>query len=750
MKLRWIVVPLVCVGVMASAHVYEVMRGVHFKARGEDVDFGMPPSRFSGKPYEAMSYATAWRPGTDYLTSYDEDWEKEEAHAFRRRANEAAHYRRAREAEVKSDHAKALAIYREMLRRGFGELGFVRSRIELFEGIKSRPVEGLSEYLAATADDAKPPETWPKTNDPVLAPFIAYEEAVATPGDGATRGRKLAAVAERYPKSSRAPAALIMASRALTQGEKSWYDPADLRVAHQAVGRLLAKYPKSRFTWAAHGERGRIAFVQKQYGEAIRHYEHQVRLAKDDDERRNALASIFLSEDAWRRRDRVAVSCLRLMQLGTSGYMVERLNEAIGFFDAKDALLFGRRLRQDPALLDEYLEYRVDFTKPTKELFRFATTPKIRSLSRARLASVALTMRDANRAKGLAQRALDQPDERDAHALATYTLASLDRRADRKSAAREGYASLVRRWPNSYLVGGARENLALLNEQLGDLGAALDQYIELHYKEDFAYMIDARMTSAQLADYIAVRPKHPKRSTLIFTLGMRYLRERKWSQAEGAFDRLTPNQRRNLAKLSGHSREDADLPDPMLTLRALRSLDRNVRNAKGRNAKAAALYAMGDYYYQHGNLLLYSPPAWQGLRSVVISYSWNSGVAQPADDRALHRHHEEHEAIAQALRLFRQVVREYPESPAAPKAAYWGACAAHRLADFANYWRWQNRDAHLVGESVQLMKFAERAKDPALAAKARKYHRVFRDDYTANRMAFAKEKAPGRRYKGGW
>lgn len=119
----------------------------------------------------------------------------------------------------------------------------------------------------------------------------------------------------------------------------------------------------------------------------------------------------------------------------------------------------------------------------------------------------------------------------------------------------------------------------------------------------------------------------------------------------------------------------------------------------------------------------------------------------PADERATARHHDEHEAVSQALRCFRKIVREYPETPHAPMAAYQGASALERLSNFSPFWRWRDRDAHLMGEAVRLMRFAELRGDPGLAKKGRKYHRVFRQEYTADRMAFAKEKASKRRFR---
>jgi tetratricopeptide (TPR) repeat protein len=423
---------------------------------------------------------------------------------------------------------------------------------------------------------------------------------------------------------------------------------------------------------------------------------------------------------------------------------VRRLGDTIRSFGTHDARQFGKRLRQDPPLLTEYLEYRLDFTQPTKELLRFSTTHGIAGLALARLGTAALKLNDAPRASRLARRALAKRDERDSWAMATFVLATLDRRANRLRSAHAHYTQILEKWPRSYLVGAARENLALLEERFGNLPGALDHYTALGYREDVAYMIDARMPSGQLARYIDARPRHPKRSTLIFTLGMRYLREGKWSKAEATFGHLTEGQRRYLTAENDDFYTKDGLQDPTATLKALRGFDRQFRTARTRNGKAAALFAMGDYYYRHRDLVLYSLPAWHSVRAQAFVYSWNRAVALPADDRAVPRHHDEHEAAAHALRVFRRVVQDYPETSIAPRAAYWGACAANRLSNLNEYWRWRNLDGQIMREAVRLMRFADRSNDPAVAKKARKYHRVFWDKYRENRLVFANIKAPDR------
>lgn len=758
MKLRWIAVPFVLAGALASAHLYEAIRGVHFKSASRSVDFGRPPARFANL-MTTQTGSNIWRPGTTYLSAdysnseYEEVlWEEEDRYddaerAEARRAKElVAAYQNGRHAERRDDRAAAVALYRRMLRRGQGDIAFLRGRIDLYSEVGPGPVQGLSSYLAATAWRFDPRAALPSKFAPKLAPFVEYQAASGANLNVAA----LLRVAERYPGSSRAPAALIMAARALTQGKRKNYTVPDLRQADGILRTLLQRYPQSRFTFAARGGLGRIAFLKRDYFGALRHYRRQFGTADGVAQERNALNSVLLCTTALGNKAASAECLIELLPRAKERMdVVELLKTRLSKFEARDARDLGARLKRDPQLLTEYLEFRLDFTKPTPELYGFASTPGISGISLARLANAALLLRDGPRARHLARKALAKPEERDSHAMATFVLASVERRSGSLQAARKRYSGIVRRWPKSYLVGGARENLALLNERFGDLDSALDQYMALKYRDDVAYMSDIRMTPQQLDSYVRSRPRQPHRNELIYTLGMRYLRAEKWANAERTFAMLSPRERRSLTTGKGENDYEGGLQDPLATLRALRGLETKFRSVRSRSAKAAVLYETGDYYYRHRQLLLYSLPAWRGHRSQAIDYSWNSTVALAADDRALDRHHREHEALAHALRRFQRVVREYPETSSAPKAAYWGACAAARLAKFNDYWRWRDRNAAMSGEATRLLRFAERAKDPRLAKRAKKYGKVFRDQYQRDRLASASYKSPRRRF-GSW
>lgn len=711
-----------------------VFRGIHFKNGGEEVDFGVPPPREARSSYLPGFDRPTWRAGTTYLGG-------DESLGFERPKDKglAKNYELEREmdrARQAMDIPRLRMLYRQADRESSTPDGAIRERIDLLTEIGPQRPEGLGAYLAG-----KPMAGQVGS---VLRPYAEYDAIVKgaeqRPQEAA---RKFIALAERYPDSKKAPAALIMAARMLTRDGRPGYPTEDLHLADSALRKLLSRYPDSRFTWHARGGLGRIEFLQKRYDAAIRHYRRQLR----ERETPTALASLEMCEKRRGNRPGRAEVLLRLIRRGdlTAPGRAPFVFEA---FTDRDSREFRRRLLRDPGLADTYIEYRINYTRAGKDLLPWSDVNGLSGRSYAQLAGVALKLRDGSRTRSLAQRALGMRDAEDSHALATFILASLARRAGDLDGARRKYASILRRWPKSYLTGGARENLVLLEERLGNLAEALDHVSVLGMPQDFAYLADVRMTSAQLANYIRTRPQHPRRNDLTYTLGIRYLREANWTGAEGAFAMLSARERRNRASQAVWNSEGEVGQDPAATMKALRTLHRAVDRAGNRQAKAKALYALGGYDYRHRHLLLYCAPVWQGWRSVGFGFSWNDSVARPEDDRALERHHEAHEALAQALRHFRRIVRDYPETPEAPKAAYWGACSAERLADFSPYWRWRERKRGLMGEAVRLMRFAQRAKDPELAAKARKYTLVFRRFYEQEQGAFAEEGKAARRFRG--
>src|SRR5206468_2503097 len=122
----------------------------------------------------------------------------------------------------------------------------------------------------------------------------------------------------------------------------------------------------------------------------------------------------------------------------------------------------------------------------------------------------------------------------------------------RYTAALADFNTLLARFPKSPLQHGAREELALLHEAVGDLGGALEQYFALGYQTDVAFLLDARMTRDEMRRYMRLHRDMPYRlqphwgeetpparsirytrnDVIAYSLGIRCLRDERWDEAE--------------------------------------------------------------------------------------------------------------------------------------------------------------------------------------------------------------------------
>lgn len=273
-------------------------------------------------------------------------------------------------------------------------------------------------------------------------------------------------------------------------------------------------------------------------------------------------------------------------------------------------------------------------------------------------------------------------------------------------------------------------NLALLYERQGRLGEALDIYQAIDFSSDVAYMIDVRMTTTQLRQYVDDHPRAKNQNLLNLSLGFRYLRDHRWNAAKSAFLRVPRSKRISMVNNSSIvDREDSELPlqDPFKTANELRVLSNRAEALKPGLKKSQALMNLAGYYYNHHDYLLYNGALWRGDRQYAIEFSWNPDIASAADDKALDDHHWKHECFAQALIICRRIIHDYPGTSIASRAAYRGAAAADHLSRFSEYWRWKNSRINLVGESIKLMRLAEKSPNSWIAARARKYAGVFVD-----------------------
>lgn len=547
----------------------------------------------------------------------------------------------------------------------------------------------------------------------ILKPYLAFSAAGKNKSfDGSAK--QFEALAAAYGNHPRAEAALIMVPRNLlnvvvVEDHKGVITSGMENRSRNAIAALRSRFPNSRFFDDTYGWLGRIAFLKGRYDSAFVQYLQQFRNAKDDASSTSAIVSL----------DRTS----------------EKMSSA-------QANALNGLLKKNPDLLGAYLEFRMHYTEPSgSDLSRLADLAEssVNSLPRnalsamvlARLAEVRFRQKNYRMALRHSESAIRAGGE--GTDLARYVRASTLMKQGDKVQAIAGYEAILANYPNSKIRAGARENLAIAYESIGDLSRALDQYYALGFDADIAYLVDVRMSPKDLEKYIAERPKSPFHARHKYSLGLRYLRQSKFSEAQKWFDQVPSEAMHKLAGLSdkdSFSNGNLDwLQDPRITARDLAKLQRKVDDAHSENDKAQAMFEMASYYYTKRNLLQYNPAVWQGMRGVMLGMFWNADTALAADKAAMVRHHQEAEDIYKTFTLCKSISKNYPNSPIAPKALYRGACAARRLADFNSWWRSTTELGDMWAECIGMMKtIVEKYPNDPLAKDAAKYGKVFEEE----------------------
>ena len=314
-----------------------------------------------------------------------------------------------------------------------------------------------------------------------------------------------------------------------------------------------------------------------------------------------------------------------------------------------------------------------------------------------------------------ANRALQSGVSGDERAQALWSSGLAEHRLKQFGAAKRTFATLLKEYPKSEMVEGARRILAMISEDEGNINGALEQYIALDYGLDVAYFIDVLMTPEQLAGFIQQHSGSPEANEFTYALGLRYLRANRWDDARATFSRVkavgSPDfnmygSRRcygyitddecSAAKTPEYDSEDNViltyrlLMGDVQTANDLEALEKAVNQATGDEAKAEALYQLASYQYEASSLLFYNPIAWGGNGGRYWSlsqFAGNGGYRAPNESQLLFAYMQEHDTFARALKIYLEVVNKYPQTRAARDALYTAAVCHERLSGYNQYWR---------------------------------------------------------------
>jgi|GEM_PF-3417673 len=728
---RTAILGAIATAAIAGGNVFIVIRGYHFTTRY--CDLGMPPAKYtetlsSGYPDQPND---GWRPGTSY-TVYDETDIKAEAEIDRIALTEWAIT-----SEKKGKWSKAITFWTKYRRLYHLTSGYADERLAVCRmaqhGLPATKAHRLLKGLWPVGKKVSQTSSRPQIR--ALARFDRLLRDTASP-------RKLSEefLSEYHanPNGLFADSCLVMAARLLLCSQSLKPTPDDFRQAESELDTLRKRFPTSHLQPRALGLEARIAFLQGGFFRAVELYRRESAAGVPGNE---VGSSLVECGELMHRKDLKAEGFLtqygsfQLAQIGEGSMW---LSSTLSQFKASDAKRFWRRLQSDPLLLSHYLDYRLQSTKPTRDLLSLGQTAlnrnpfgSLAATSYARLAEAAYQFHRDAMARTFARRALAEAQEKETRDMANFVLASEAKRAGDLVEAIRLYRAIARSPHPTYLAGGALENLPPIYEAKHRLDIALDLYRELGFSFDVAYLLDVKMTPDQVARYASTHSRDRDVKSLRLAAGYRFMRVGRWQEAAREFRGIRRRERLKMLSFAwaDHYEDWFVEPDPLVAVYDLARLDRAVKRAHGPRNRAEAKLDLAAYYYKHRDLLLYNPRLWYGERAEAIQNSWNDPHATDEDRTALYRHHWQHECLARAYELYRDVALAFPNTEMGYHAAYQAGCSEEKLSNLNDYWRWVDSRQHLIQHAVNWLSIASKSKDKALVERAAKYSSVFADEH---------------------
>ena len=343
-----------------------------------------------------------------------------------------------------------------------------------------------------------------------------------------------------------------------------------------------------------------------------------------------------------------------------------------------------------------------------------------------RVAQAQVELQNYAEALTLARQALAMSVQGDARAQALWIKGSAEHRRKDFPAARATFNQLIAAFPKANLTEGARRLLAMTAEDQGDFETALEQYLALHYDYDVAYFVDVLLPTDRLAKFVTNHKNVAQYNELVYALGIRYLRDKRWNDARATLQRVQTQQgpREEDWQLgSNEARHGFDKkPDwywnekpyiktswvmlDLKTIDVLERLEQAVATAQGDEATAEAMYQLASYQFDANSLLFYNPVAWRGQRHwLLVDLDGSNLFRLPNESQIIFNYSQSHETLARAIPIYLEIVNRFPNTKAAKDALYTAAVAHQHLSNLNPYWRSIYGQGVFVGS--QLVTYAD-------------------------------------------
>jgi outer membrane protein assembly factor BamD (BamD/ComL family) len=321
-----------------------------------------------------------------------------------------------------------------------------------------------------------------------------------------------------------------------------------------------------------------------------------------------------------------------------------------------------------------------------------------------RLAEAELESANFEQSERFATKALALGIQGDLRAQALWVKGSSEHKLKRLMAAEKTFAELVAKFPDSKYVEGARRLLAMIAEDRGDLESALEIYFALNYKTDVAYFLDVLFPTERLAKFIESHRSHREYNRMLYGLGLRYMREKRWTDARAVLNNVQTEKGvdyylNSPVEATWHFAKEPEYEDEKLTmiksswvLQDLKTIDTLEHYEKAveiadADAKPEAMYQLASAYYEADDLAFYNPAAWRGTRVGAISQVQFSDHERAANEsQTILEHMRAHDPMAHAIPIYEEIVARFPDTKVARDAMYSIAVAHERLANRNRTW----------------------------------------------------------------
>lgn len=599
------------------------------------------------------------------------------------------------------------------------------------------PASAVKEYLTARSNSNVSPQR-SQRSDQGLSDNWAYLEAAKLYSSG-DKGAALKAFydhARLYPRSEKNQAVLYMKAKILLESSCGYDDTAPQKYRYgsekpaaplaqcpdenwsrsfRAFQQLIQKYPAGRYV---NDSRSWIAYLYEKSGDRARALIGYYRLLGNPNDRTVRLKAKWSLQYLGHKnedRDLDKLESAIAGDVNTSmAYAYHRIyNYAV---DENDAIVEFWHSREDD---DEYRKEKQRVAAAHElgdhelsRIARFATAMMKRYSSAnvsggfvLRVAQAQTELKNFAEARNLAANAIALGVSGDLLAQALWIRGSAEHQLRSFTTARSTFKQLIAEFPTSKLTEGARRLLAVVAEDQGDLDTALEQYLKLGYDTDVAYFVDVLLTTDQLVKFVDQHTDVPRYNELVYAVAVRYMRDRRWSDARAALGRVRTSAKRPQTE-NTYTPQEAFPKEPdwdeneshfvrtewvirdLKTIGALESLENAVSVASGDEEKAEALYQLASYQFDANALLFYNPSAWQGLRMELLSQlDDGTHTRLPGESLKIFEHSESHEPLARSIAIYEEIIDKYPNTMAVKDAMFSVAVAHERLSNLNPYWR---------------------------------------------------------------